>query len=447
MITCLTKNIYNIRSVKNIANIRHLNEVVYNRQKYLSPSLKTVEAFDSPFIIEKGSMQYIWDNNGNKYIDLISQNICISVGHTHPKVIKPIINQIFKLPHCSSMFYNEVSSLLAKKLVDQVPSHPSGEDWVVHLVNNGSEAVDLAVQMAKVYTGNSEIFSLNKGYHGLQGYAAGLTAIGKASQKCYSSMFPSIIHVDPNNIDQLKNILEYKTSGNVAGMIIEPLQGYGGIYPLDNGYMKNAFELIKKNNGVTIADEVQTGYGRCGDAFWGFQLNNNNVLPDMITIAKGMGNGMGLIGAVICRRSIAEAFSKKMFFNTYGSNPVAASAALGVLDVMKSENIMDNCQKMGDMFNREINILCEKYPQIYKEVRGKGLFLGLEVYGKTCEESIANSIKLHRKTRTRGILLGRGSAAGNVFRIQPPMCIEKKDVMKVINVFEEIAIERLNDLK
>ena len=174
-------------------------------------------------------------------------------------------------------------------------------------------------------------------------------------------------------------------------------------------------------------------------------MENNSVIPDMITIAKGMGNGCGIIGAVICRRSIAEAFSNKMFFNTYGANPVSCSAALGVLEVFEEDNILENSRKMGEIFSNKINKLCQDYPDVYKEIRGKGLFQGLEIYGKDNQDSIENSIKLHNKTLKHGIVIGRGSAAGNVFRIQPPMCIEEKDVNYVIDVLEQIAIEFINE--
>ena len=415
--------------------------VINNRRQYLSPSLQTFEAFEEPFVIDKGEMQYVWDIDGNKYIDLLGQNLCVSVGHCNPKVVNRAVEQMKKLSHCTTMYYNEQSALLGKKIVETLPEHPSGEDWVVHLVNDGSEAVDLAIQMAREYTGCPEIFALYKAYHGLQGYAAGLTAIGKASQKCYSSMFSSIIHTEANKLEEIENALEFRTSGSIAGIIIEPLQGFGGIHALNDGYLRDAFELVKKNNGVTIADEVQTGYGRCGESFWGFQMENNDVIPDMITIAKGMGNGVGVIGAVVCRRSIAEAFTNKVFFNTYGANPVACAASLGVLEVMEEDNIVENCNKMGKLFNEKLGDLCYKYPEYYKEVRGKGLFQGLEIAGKTLEDSIENSIKLHKRTRKHGILLGRGSAAGNVFRIQPPMCIQEEDVKHVVDVFEKIVHE------
>ena len=293
------------------------DSIVDLRKKYLSPSLKTFEAYDKPFALESASMQNIWDSEGNKYIDLLGQNLCISVGHCHPRVVEKATEQMKKLSHCTTMYYNEQSALLGKDIVDKLPPHPSGDEWVVHLVNSGSEAVDLAIQMARVYTGRSETIGLHKAYHGLHGYAAGLTAIGKATQPAYNAMFTGISHLMPNHLDQLDNHLKFATGGKVSSIIIEPLQGFGGILPLDDGYMKNAFELVKKCGGVTISDEVQTGYNRCGEAFWGFQMKNNDVIPDMITIAKGMGNGVGIIGGVLCRRSIAEAYTNKMLFNTY----------------------------------------------------------------------------------------------------------------------------------
>jgi len=414
------------------------NSVVNMRRKFLSPSLRTFEAYDKPFIITKGSMQHIWDDNNNKYIDLLGQNLCISVGHCHSDVIKAAIKQMEKLPHCTTMYYNEEPSNLGKEIVDKLPPHPSGEDWVVHFVNDGSEAVDLAVQMARVYTGRQEMIGLHKAYHGLHGYAAGLTAIGKSTQPSYSSMFTSITHLQSNNLSQLDDHLNFATGGNVAGMIIEPLQGFGGILPLDDGYMKTAFDLVQEKGGVTISDEVQTGYGRCGESFWGFQMKNNNVVPDMITIAKGMGNGIGIIGAVICKRSIAEAFTTKMFFNTYANNPVACAAAREVLRVMDRENIIENCGKQGKLFNSELSKLCNEIPMVYKEIRGSGLFQGLEVAGNSVEESGKNAFEIHRRLlENHNVVIGRGSAAGNIFRIQPPMCIQEDNVLKVIEAIKE----------
>jgi alanine-glyoxylate transaminase / (R)-3-amino-2-methylpropionate-pyruvate transaminase len=414
-------------------------DVVNLRNKFLSPSLATFQAYDTPVVLDRGDGCNLWDIEGNKYIDLLGQNLCMSVGYGNKPIIKAAIEQMTRLPHCTTMYYHEQSSNLAKELVDMMPDHPSGEDWVVHLVNDGSEAVDLAIQMARAHTGRQEIYSLHKAYHGLHGYAAGVTAIGKATQPSYSSMFGSVKHVCPNDIDQLENSIKFGTGGSVAGMLIEPLQGYGGIHPLKEGYMKDAFDLINKHGGVTISDEVQTGYGRCGESFWGFEMKHNNIIPDMITIAKGMGNGVGLIGAVVCKRSIAESFTSKMFFNTYGGNPTASAVAREVLKQMKKLDLVNNCKKQGELFNKELNLLCKKYPNIYKEVRGTGLFQGLEIYGETEEKSQENAYELHKKLLEYGVIAGRGSAAGNVFRIQPPMCIKEDEVLTVVDALDNLA--------
>jgi len=418
-------------------NFSDYQEIVNLRHKYQSPSLRTFEAYDTPLVLTKGKMQYMWDSNDNKYIDLLGQNLCISVGHCHPTVVEAAQKQMETLAHCTTMYYHEEPSKLAKEIVGTLPPHPSGEDWVVHLVNSGSDAVDLAIQMIRVHTGRPEIISLQKAYHGLQGYAAGITAIGKATQSSNSSMFSSVTHLPPNNLEVLEDHLKYSSGNPIGGMFIEPLQGYGGIYPLDDGYMKSAFDLVKQNGGITVADEVQTGYGRCGEKFWGFQLANNDVIPDMITIAKGMGNGVGIIGAVVTKKSIAESFSEKMFFNTYASNPVACAAARGVLKVFREENMQENCLKQGERFNKKMKKVCESLPQVYKEVRGQGLFQGVEIYGKNAEESGKNAYELHKQLLQYGIVVGRGSAAGNVFRIQPPLCIEEEDIDHVVYSIEE----------
>lgn len=432
----LNNIIFNKRTISSF-----YNNVVENRQKYMSPSFKTIEAYDRPLVLKKGSMEYVWDSEDNKYIDLLGQNICISVGHAHPKVVNPVIEQLKEMPHCSSMFYNDRSALLAKSLVELMPKRDDNEDWVVNFVNDGSEAVDLAIQMAKVYTGRPEVVALYKGYHGLQGYAAGLTAIGKSTQKCYSSMYSSIFHTEANNISQLDNLIKYNTCGEVGAMIIESQQGYGGIYPLDDGYMKNAFNIINTHGGVTIADEVQSGYGRCGEKFWAFQMKHNDVIPDIVTTAKGMGNGVGIIGAVISKKSIADAFSNKMFFNTYSGNPVACTAALNVLKVFEEEDILNNCYKQSILFKNKIGLICKEYPEVFKEIRGGGLFLGLEVSGDTIEESITKTNILQKMLLKKNILIGKGSAMGNVFRIQPPMCITTQSVNKVIDAFREVAFD------
>lgn len=421
-------------------------------------------------MIERGEMQYFCeifffffksfsssnyvrvadDVHGNKYIDLLGQNLCISVGHAHPKVTKAAVEQMWKLPHCTTMYYHEQPANLAKMLVERMPPHPSGEDWVVHFVCTGSEAVDLAVQMARVYSGHNQIVSLYKAYHGMQGYAAALTAIGKkAEQDAFSGMFTGVARVSSaGGVEELENFYTFGCSGRVAAFIAEPLQGYGGIFPLQRGYLKAAFDMVRKNGGVAIADEVQTGFCRTGDNYWGFQDEiHEGAMPDMITIGKGIGNGIGILGAVIARRSIGEAFASRMWFNTYASNPVACAAGRAVLEVIDEERLKDNCAKQGRTFNKRLGELCKKYPQVLAEIRGKGLFQGLQITGTSKEVSTKHALEIHRRLRKYGVVLGRGSALGNVFRVQPPMCIQDKDVEKVCDMVELVTKEYVAEHK
>jgi alanine-glyoxylate transaminase/(R)-3-amino-2-methylpropionate-pyruvate transaminase len=236
-----------------------------------------------------------------------------------------------------------------------------------------------------------------------------------------------------------------KENDDPACFIVEPVQGFGGVHKLDDNYLKVAFEMVKNKGGVTIADEVQSGICRTGETFWGFQnAHHGDIEPDIITAAKSMGNGYAIIGAVICKRSIAEAFSKKMWFNTYGSNPVACAASLEVLKILKDDDILSNCHKQGQLINKEMRKLCDLYPDVFKEVRGTGCFQGLEIYGKTPEESQKTAYSIHKDLLKYGVIAGRGSATKNVLRIQPPMIIESKDVLHVSEALEKAALEHIN---
>jgi alanine-glyoxylate transaminase/(R)-3-amino-2-methylpropionate-pyruvate transaminase len=420
-------------------------DIIYNRKKFLSPSLATFEAYDEPMIVDRGKKQYLFDIDGNKYVDLLGQNLCISVGYNRTRINNAIFAQMEKLQHATTMYYNEQSCSLAKELVEKIPKRSDGEDWVVHFVNSGSEAVDLAIQMARVYTGRPETISLNKAYHGLQGYAAGVTAIGTATQDCYGSMFPGVRHANANNLNELEHIIQFGTGGKLGCFIAEPVQGYGGIHSLNDNYLQEAFSMVNAAGGVTIADEVQSGVCRTGETWWGFQnKHHGDVEPDMITIAKGLGNGYGIIGAVVSKRSIADAFCDKMWFNTYGGNPIACAAAREVLNIMDDEKVLDNCGKQGKLLNDHVSKLCDSYPDVYKEIRGTGMFQGLEINGKTAEESQQKAYSIHKDLLNYGVIAGRGSATKNVLRLQPPMIIEEHDILKVVDALDNVAINFKN---
>ena len=294
--------------------------IVARRERYYAASQRKFVPYATPQIFERGSYQYLWDEKGNKYTDLLGMNLCISVGHAHPAVVAAVQNQAAKLTHCTTMFYHPVPAHYAEELAATMPP---GHDWVVHFTNSGAEAADLALLMARGYTGNIDFLSLRTGYHGatfgaqaMTGIAAfrhdvpqlgGVTFVPEPNQ--YRGIFGR--GVDPY-LDEVERAIQASTSGRVAGMMIETVQGYGGIIPMPQSYIAGAFERIRAAGGLGIIDEVQSGVGRTGTAFWAFE--DHDVVPDIVIMAKGIGNGIPL-GAVVAKREIAEPMADKFLFS------------------------------------------------------------------------------------------------------------------------------------
>lgn len=264
---------------------------VISRQRYLSPSLSTFQAFKKPFYPVTSKMQYVYDYQDRKYLDLLAQNLTISVGHAHPRVMEKV-QENFKngMVHCTTMYYNATTGEAAKKLVATLPELDQDE-WVVHFVNSGSEAVDLAMLMARSHTGCKDIVSLRNSYHGLHGPAMGVT--GMSVCKNQYQIDGGVKHVMNPDLkggplsklgisekeqikvytDDVKNTIKFETPGKIAGFIFEQVQGYGGIHVLPKGYMSQVSQHIREAGGLIIADEVQSGFGRMGNGmFWSFEM-------------------------------------------------------------------------------------------------------------------------------------------------------------------------------
>lgn len=413
------------------------------RQKFLSSSLRTFTAFEKPIVLKRGQMQYVFDEAGKRYLDCLAQNLCISVGHNHPLVNREAKKQADELVHCTTMYYHPVPTHLAEELVAKMPA---GEDWVVHFVNSGAEAVDLALLMARLYTGHFDILSLRNGFHGLHFASMSLTGIHSCRHNVLPA--PGVLHV--HNPDQYRGVygagvdpyvndvdvvIKTSTPGVVAGFIAEPIQGYGGVIPLPDGYLERACEFVRAAGGVCIIDEIQTGFGRMGTHYWGFEMLG--VMPDIVVMAKGIANGYPL-GAVVARREIAEAMSKKKFFNTYGSNPVSCAAGRAVLRAIEADGIQENACAMGRMLKEELMQLKRETPVI-GDVRGQGLMVGVDVVKNpgTKEPCPEHAARIAEGAKSRGVIIGRGGTYGNILRINPPMCIAQKDIRFVTEVLKE----------
>ena len=417
--------------------------ILGKRHQFMSPSLRTFVAFQKPVVLKKGEMQYVWDEKGKKYLDCLAQNLSISVGHCHPLVNSAVKHQIDELVHCTTMYYHPVPAHLAEELVAKMPGN---EDWVVHFVNSGSEATDLALLMVRLYTGNFEMIALRNSFHGLHFASMSLTGISACRHAVTPS--PGILHVpnpDPYRgvhgatvlpyVKEIDALVNSSTSGHIAGFIAEPIQGYGGVIPLPPGYLQGAFERVRAAGGLCIIDEVQTGFGRTGSHFWRFEAHG--VTPDVVVMGKGIGNGYPL-AAVVARREVAEAMAKKKFFNTYGSNPVACAAGRAVLRSIEDDGLQQNAAKMGFLLMEKLDKVKTDH-DVIGDVRGHGLMVGVELVKDrlTKEPAPDQAARVAEMAKENGLIVGRGGTLGNILRINPPLCIQEHDIQFISDVLNE----------
>lgn len=414
------------------------------RARSSSPSLATFPLYgDDPLTLVRGLGAHVWDEAGRRYLDCTAQNLCISLGYAHPVTLAMAGAQMQRMPHCTTLFYNEQPIAYAEELVARMPA--GSGDWVVHLVNSGAEAIDLAYMMARAHTGHFEMVSLRNAYHGLHFGAAGSTAFSPC--RSASASLQGFVHtINPDDykgvfgpgaapyLDELRRTIFSSTSGHIGGLIVEPIQGFGGVVPMPPGYLEQAFAIAREAGGVAICDEVQTGFGRMGSHYWGFEAHH--AVPDIVVLGKGMGNGFPVAG-VIVRRAIAESFARMRFFNTYGSNPVAAAAARSVLKVIDDEGLMANAAARGAQLLAGLARLKERHALI-GDVRGSGLILGIELVADRATRAPAGAEgdRVHRRLREAGIIMVKGSATRNTLRINPPMCIGADDCDMLLHALD-----------
>ncbi|THU53148.1 hypothetical protein C4D60_Mb10t11350 [Musa balbisiana] len=382
------------------------DEVLEKRKKFLGPSL--FYYYQKPLNIVEGKMQYLYDETGKRYLDAFAGIVTVSCGHCHPDVVNAVVEQSQLLQHTTTIYLHHAIVEFAEALASKMP----GNLKVVYFVNSGTEANELAMLMARMYTGNLGMIALRNAYHG-----------GSAAR--YAK--------------EVEDHINYGTSGNVAGFIAETFQGVGGAVELAPGYLKLVYDIVRKSGGVCIADEVQSGFGRTGSHYWGFETQG--VIPDIVTMAKGIGNGLPL-GAVVTTPEIASVMSKRIQFNTFGGNPVCSAGGLAVLKVLDKEKRQAHCADVGFQLIDRLRTLQQKH-DIIGDVRGRGLMLGVElVSDKDKTPAKAEAAVLFEKLKDLGVLVGKGGLHGNVFRIKPPMCFTKQDADFLVDALD-YAISRL----
>jgi alanine-glyoxylate transaminase/(R)-3-amino-2-methylpropionate-pyruvate transaminase len=419
------------------------DELIAMRRQYTNPAIFTL--YREPLLIVEGYMQYLYDETGRRYLDLFAGIVTVSVGHCHPKVVARVTEQVATLQHSTTIYLHPNFPMLAKQLASKMPA---GLD-VTYFVNSGSEANDLAVTMSRLYTGHHDVIAVRNGYHGGSPSAMGLTSHstwkyptggdGHVHHAINPDPYRSPFDGTPEAIAtksaaDIRDLIRYSTPGKVAAFLADPLDRLGGATHGARNYLQEAYAIIREHGGLCIADEVQTGFGRTGEHFWGFE--HFGVVPDFVTMAKGIGNGAPL-AAVTTRMDIARTLQQRTHFNTYGGNPVSMAAGLAVLDVIEEDGLQENSRVVGARFKKGLERL-QRHHSLIGDVRGMGLMLGVELVRDRGDKTPAKqeTLDVLEAGREMGVLLGKGGLEGNVLRLKPPMCITAPDVDYALDVLD-----------
>ncbi|MEA2174000.1 MAG: alanine-glyoxylate transaminase / (R)-3-amino-2-methylpropionate-pyruvate transaminase [Blastocatellia bacterium] len=418
------------------------SETVRKHKEFLFPAVATY--YQEPLALVRGEGEYVWDDAGNRYLDCFGGVLTVSVGHANPQVNEAIIKQVQTISHTSTLYSNQPQSDLAEKLYQITP----GRLKKSFFTNSGTEADDTAIMAAKLHTGRHEIVVLRHSYSGRS--ATALSAMGHAPWRPLPAQVAGIVHARapycyrcPLKLtypecglacaEDIEEVIMTTTTGEIAAFMAEPILGVGGFIVPPPGYFERAVEIARKHGGLFIADEVQTGWGRTGDKWFG--IEHWNVEPDIITSAKGMGNGVPL-GMTTATPEVADSYPG-LTFSTFGGNPVSMAAALAVIKVIEDEDLRKNSAETGAYLRAGLEGLKEKYPVI-GDVRGMGLMQALELVKdrETKEPDPQSVLKVFEETKKRGVLIGKGGLYGNVIRTGMMLNSTKDHVDQLIAAFD-----------
>lgn len=420
------------------------DDILRLRQKHLLPSV--THFYREPLHLAKASMQWVWDVEGKRYLDSFGGIVSISAGHNHPRIKKRLRDWIDddKPQHTTVFYLTEPVAELAERLAKITPEGLKR----FFFTNSGSEANELAILLARQYTKRTEIIALRHSYHG--GTTGALSLVAQHTWKWGGPGLSGVYHsAQPNCYrcpygatpdrcalecaDDVEETIKTSTCGQLAGLIVEPIQGVGGFIVPPKEYFPRVHAIAKKYGGIYISDEVQTGVGRTGQHWFG--VLHNGVVPDLMTMAKGFGNG-ATIGGVVTREEIADSMKGKLHFNTFGCNPWATLQAAETLSILEDENVLERAERLGKLLIEGIRDLQKKSKTI-GDVRGRGLMVGVELVKDKATKAYGaeETIEVMEEARARGLLIGKGGLYGNVIRLTPPLCVSESDINEIVRIF------------
>jgi 4-aminobutyrate aminotransferase-like enzyme len=404
--------------------------------------------YKEPIALTSGKGCVVEDADGSTYLDFFGGILTVSIGHTDDRINSAVIAQMNRLGHTSTLFPNSQMVDLARRLARITP----GKLKKCFFTTSGTEADETAVMMAQAFTGSSEIIALRHGYSGRSLLAQSLTAHApwrgmhtqvaavKHALNPYCYRCPLGLKYPSCEIKcatDIEDLIQTTTYGSIAGFLAEPIQGVGGFITPPKEYFKIAVDIIRKYGGIFICDEVQTGFGRTGGKMFG--IEHFGVEPEMMTMAKGIANGMP-IGATITTDKIAASF-KKNSISTFGGNPVSCAAANATLDIIETDDIPARSEKAGTLLRTGLDELAKKHPKLVGDVRGMGLMQAVElVVDETTGDRTPNAdaaLTLFEETKKRGLLVGKGGLHGNVIRISPPMSVSDLQIKDAVAILDE----------
>jgi alanine-glyoxylate transaminase/(R)-3-amino-2-methylpropionate-pyruvate transaminase len=420
----------------------HGQDALSGQNEFVFPAVKPL--YDKPLVLTEGQGVRVRDIDGREYLDLFAGILTTSVGHCNPKVIARMGEQLGRLGHTSTLYVTKPQVEAARQLASIAP----GELSQTFFTNSGTEAIESAIQMAFVHTGRSEVICLRQSYHGRSFMTSNLTGVG--SWRPLATSFPGIKHVqtpypyrcpykqpcDDSCVEKftrdIEDVILTTTNGKPAAFIAESVMGVGGYIVPPKGYFERAAEIIRSYGGLFISDEVQSGFGRSGDHWFG--IEHSGVEPDIMVMAKGIANGAP-VGAMITRPEIAESWKAKTI-STFGGNPISMAAASATLEVMIEENVPQRAAERGGQLLEGLQKFQDQFDWI-GDVRGRGLMLGLELV-ENKEEKIpfpARAKALLESCKEEGLLVGIGGMNGHVIRLGPSLLITASEIEEGLERF------------
>ncbi len=419
-------------------------EIIAKKEEYLIPC--SYHFYNEAPQIVKGEMQYLYDTTGKKYLDFFAGVSVMNCGHCNPKINRAIIRQMNSLQHTTTIYLTQPIVNLAERLAGVLPADIKR----TFFSSTGTEANEGALLLAKLYTGKSEILAAENGLHGRTHLTMSVTGLGMwrtdpnpasgisfiQSPYCYRCPYGATVeNCGFECVKDVERKIKRTTSGQVAALIMEPIQGNGGIITPPVGYFKALKEVLDKYGILLIIDEVQTGFARTGKMF---AIENYDVKPDIITMAKALGNGVP-ISAYSTTDKIAQSFTRPSA-STLGGNPVSASAGMAVLDYIDQNNLMDRVKILGDKLKQGLLELKDRHDLI-GDVRGIGLMIGAEIVKKDKVPATEETDLILEALKNRGIFIGKNGEERNVLAFQPPLVISEDDIEFLLTELDQVLEE------